>query len=50
MVVTHRLDNTRIADRIIVMERGRIIEHGSFEQLVIAGGLFQELYELSKDR
>ncbi|MFQ6198660.1 ABC transporter ATP-binding protein, partial [Streptomyces sp. NPDC000405] len=50
IVVTHRLDNTRIADRIVVMEHGRVTEHGTFDQLVNAGGLFQELYELSQDR
>lgn len=50
IVVTHRLDNTRIADRIVVMERGRVTENGTFDQLVTAGGLFQELYALSQDR
>ncbi|MGK5640197.1 ABC transporter ATP-binding protein [Streptomyces sp. URMC 126] len=50
VVVTHRLDNTRIADRIVVMEHGRVTEHGTFDQLVVAGGLFQELYTLSQDR
>lgn len=50
IVVTHRLENTKIADRIIVMERGRITEQGNFDQLVTSGGLFQELYELSQDR
>ncbi|MEU5186668.1 ABC transporter ATP-binding protein [Streptomyces klenkii] len=50
VVVTHRLINTKVADRIIVMDKGRIAEHGTFDQLVKGGGLFQELYELSLDR
>ncbi|MFI9203207.1 ABC transporter ATP-binding protein [Streptomyces sp. NPDC053048] len=50
VVVTHRLENTKVADRIIVMEKGGVIEQGTFETLVKAGGLFQELYELSQDR
>ncbi|MEW2069792.1 ATP-binding cassette domain-containing protein [Streptomyces sp. NPDC007346] len=50
IVVTHRLENTRIADRIICMENGRITEQGSYEDLVNAGGLFSELLALSSDR
>lgn len=50
IVVTHQLENTRIADRIVVMEHGRVIEHGAYEDLVHAGGLFAELLRLSQDR
>ncbi|MFJ7181888.1 ATP-binding cassette domain-containing protein [Streptomyces massasporeus] len=50
IVVTHRLENTRIADHIIVMEHGRIIEQGSYDDLVHGGGTFAELLELSQDR
>ncbi|MEU8892638.1 ATP-binding cassette domain-containing protein [Streptomyces sp. NPDC048442] len=50
IVVTHRLENTKIADRIICMENGRITEQGRYEDLVHGGGLFAELLELSQDR
>lgn len=50
IVVTHQLENTRLADRIIVMENGRIIEQGQYDDLVNAGGLFAELVALAKDR
>ncbi|SFX60153.1 ABC transporter ATP-binding protein/permease [Streptomyces atratus] len=50
VVVTHRLENTRIADHIVVMEHGRITEQGRYEDLVHAGGTFAELLELSQDR
>lgn len=50
IVVTHQLENTRLADRIIVMQNGRIIEHGQYDDLVNAGGLFAELVALAKDR
>ncbi|AWW41261.1 ATP-binding cassette domain-containing protein [Streptomyces cadmiisoli] len=50
IVVTHRLENTRLADHIVVMEQGRITEQGRYDDLVHAGGTFAELLELSQDR
>ncbi|MEY4225774.1 MAG: hypothetical protein RL190_531 [Actinomycetota bacterium] len=42
LVVAHRLSSVRDADRIIVMERGMIVEQGSFDELRL-GGRFAEL-------
>ncbi|MFD8690655.1 ABC transporter ATP-binding protein [Streptomyces sp. NPDC059651] len=50
IVVTHQLENTRLADRIIVMEHGRVTEDGTYDDLIHAGGLFAELVALAKDR
>ncbi|WP_055495666.1 ABC transporter ATP-binding protein [Streptomyces sp. TP-A0356] len=50
VVITHQLENTRVADEIVVMRHGRIAEQGPYEELATAGGLFQELLTLSKDR
>ncbi|CAM5575809.1 ABC transporter OS=Streptomyces aurantiogriseus OX=66870 GN=GCM10010251_58960 PE=4 SV=1 [Streptomyces aurantiogriseus] len=50
IVVTHQLENTRLADRILVMDKGRVIEQGRYEDLVNAGGLFAELVVLAQDR
>ncbi|WLW55246.1 ATP-binding cassette domain-containing protein [Streptomyces sp. YU58] len=50
VVVTHQLENTKIADRIIVMQNGRITEQGRYEELANGGGLFAELLALAKDR
>ncbi|MFJ6070833.1 ATP-binding cassette domain-containing protein [Streptomyces sp. NPDC093065] len=50
IVVTHRLENTKLADHIVVMEHGRITEQGRYDELVHAGGTFAELLELSRDR
>ncbi|MEU1133937.1 ATP-binding cassette domain-containing protein [Streptomyces sp. NPDC005900] len=50
IVVTHQLENTRLADRVLVMDQGRVIEDGDYESLVGAGGLFAELVALAKDR
>ncbi|MER7541031.1 ATP-binding cassette domain-containing protein [Streptomyces sp. NPDC097704] len=50
IVVTHHLENTRIADHIVVMEHGRITEQGRYDDLVHGGGTFAELLEFSQDR
>jgi len=51
VVVTHRLDNVRLADRIIVLENGRIREQGTFDELIATeGSLLSELYALAQDR
>lgn len=50
VVVTHRLENTRVADSIIVMEEGRITEQGRYEDLAAANGTFARLLALSQDR
>ncbi|MGJ5893564.1 ABC transporter [Streptomyces sp. V2] len=51
VVVTHRLDNVRMADRILVLDQGRIREQGTFDDLVTTeGSLLAELYALSQDR
>lgn len=50
IMVTHRLENTRIADHIIVLEDGRISEQGRYDDLVHGGGTFAELLALSQDR
>jgi ABC-type multidrug transport system fused ATPase/permease subunit len=46
VLVTHRLANARLADRVIVMSDGRITETGTHDELVAAGGRYAELYRL----
>lgn len=43
IVVAHRLSTIRNADRIIVVEGGQVVEQGSYEELVNAGGVFARL-------
>ncbi len=50
IVVTHQLENTQLADRILVMDKGQVIEQGRYEDLVTADGLFAELVALAQDR
>ncbi|MFI6150044.1 ATP-binding cassette domain-containing protein [Streptomyces sp. NPDC051109] len=50
VIVTHRMENCRLADRIIVLDAGRITEQGTYEELVRLDGSFAELVRLSQDR
>ena len=50
IVVAHRLATIRHADRILVMQRGRLAEEGTHLQLVAQGGLYARLVALSSVR
>ncbi|MGW6980964.1 ATP-binding cassette domain-containing protein [Streptomyces sp. NPDC054932] len=50
VIVTHRMENCRLADRVIVLDAGRILEQGTYEELVRLDGSFAELVRLSQDR
>ncbi|MEM6781079.1 MAG: ABC transporter ATP-binding protein, partial [Pseudomonadota bacterium] len=45
-LVAHRLSTVRHVDKIIVLDRGRIVESGSFDELIAAKGTFAELWNI----
>ncbi|MBV9095853.1 MAG: ABC transporter ATP-binding protein [Streptosporangiaceae bacterium] len=44
LVIAHRLSTIREADQILVVDAGRIVEHGSHAELLAEGGLYADLY------
>ncbi|GLW34590.1 ABC transporter ATP-binding protein [Actinoplanes regularis] len=50
VVIAHRLSTVRAADQILVIEEGRVVERGTHESLLAAGGRYQELYRTQFDQ
>jgi ATP-binding cassette subfamily B protein len=46
LLISHRFSTVRMADRIVVLEKGRIAEEGSHDQLVALGGRYAGMFEL----
>ncbi len=46
LVIAHRLSTVTAADRIVVMEEGRVVEEGAHEVLLALGGVYKRLYDL----
>jgi ABC-type multidrug transport system fused ATPase/permease subunit len=45
IVIAHRLSTIRHCDRIIVLDGGKVVEDGTYEELLALGGTFSELVE-----
>ena len=46
VLISHRFSTVRMADRILVLEGGELLEDGTHEDLVAAGGRYAELFSL----
>ena len=46
LLISHRFSTVRMADRIVVLGGGQVIEQGTHETLVAGGGLYSELFEM----
>jgi ATP-binding cassette subfamily B protein len=50
LVIAHRLSTIRAADSILVVEDGRVVEHGTHDELLAAGGRYSHLYHTQFDQ
>lgn len=49
LIISHRFSTVRMADRILVLDSGRVIEEGPHEDLVARGGLYADLFALQAE-
>jgi ATP-binding cassette subfamily B protein len=46
VVISHRLSTVRMADRIVIVEAGRIVEEGRHDDLIATGGEYARMFKL----
>ncbi len=46
LLISHRFSTVRMADRIVVLSGGRLIEEGNHQELISSGGLYAEMFEM----
>lgn len=49
LMITHRVASAKHADRILVLDHGRLVQEGTHEELIAQDGLYQKIYEIQKE-
>jgi ATP-binding cassette subfamily B protein len=48
IIISHRFSTVRLADRIVVLDEGRLVESGTHRELLVAGGMYARMYNLHR--
>lgn len=46
LFISHRLASSRICDKVLVFQKGRLVEQGNHKELMEQGGLYKELFQM----
>ena len=49
LLISHRLGSARLADRVVFLREGRVVEDGTHDELINAGGAYSELFEMQAE-